>query len=415
MPEGPAASAEHRLPTRSGARAVLLAVPLALLTLGLAECLHVPWLVYARAPARCVPIALFVYSRELAVLAPNLAFQLALAALCARAVLRGKSLRAQASACAVLALAPVAFAYAVLIRDPVFIRYPPLYAGLLALLAYLAGSALWLVNDMELPHAPRWLARLRLPWTALAFLAAGAVHAANLRLYVDDYPTLHAAALACTYLLLHAGIALLLATARGGARAGSLSARAWTALAIGTLLPGLLGATLPAIAAVRPFVYAHTLSGRASLVPGREIEPIAPRRVEVPNAEAYFLAHSHLPTLPADFSLARNNVLLITSEATRFDQTSFANPRTGLTPNLRKWQRDAHAFWFSQAYSASCSTGQSMASLLSMTFPSAARWQVWRKRWNGELLPEADSLPEVFARGGYKTFWISHNHRALFG
>jgi arylsulfatase A-like enzyme len=134
--------------------------------------------------------------------------------------------------------------------------------------------------------------------------------------------------------------------------------------------------------------------------------PLAPE----PDSVALFAKASRFPALPAGFRLADYNVLLVTSEATRYDQTSLSDPALGTTPNLAALADDRGAYSFDRAFAASSGTLHAISGLLCMTFPSMARLETWGKAWHGELDAAEETVPELFARAGYDTFLASHDH-----
>ena len=71
---------------------------------------------------------------------------------------------------------------------------------------------------------------------------------------------------------------------------------------------------------------------------------------------------SNLPILPDSFKLDDYNILLITVEAFRVDETSFKKPKLNLTPRLLEYAKN-DAYWFTRAYVGSSYTLQSMATL----------------------------------------------------
>lgn len=130
------------------------------------------------------------------------------------------------------------------------------------------------------------------------------------------------------------------------------------------------------------------------------------------DADAVFAAKSGMPALELE-SLARFNFLLITTEATRFDETSLADANLGTTPNLAQLAADG-AFNFARAYSPSNGTLASMSSMFSLTYPSASEISTWHVSWRGELRPEASTLAEAFSAAGFHTFRVSHNFQNSF-
>ena len=257
-------------------------------------------------------------------------------------------------------------------------------------------------------------ARLRLGgmlWPAVGLGGFAAAHFANHRLFVGAYPTLHLAA------LLWASASLQLVFF-------SLFAR-W--LRHGGLRPVVVGlavaAALAAPAAFAPrgivdnvieTAASSNALGEARLV-GRSFDPrqedvlARPLALEA-DAAALFAEASRFPRLPEGFRLADYNLLLVTSEATRYDQTSLFDPALGTTPNLASLVTDQGAYSFDRAFAASSGTLHSLSGLLCMTFPSMVRLETWGKAWHGRLDDAEETAPELFARSGYDTFLVSHDH-----
>lgn len=169
--------------------------------------------------------------------------------------------------------------------------------------------------------------------------------------------------------------------------------------------------------AQRPQALAETMLGRTFAIwrPWTEQdEPATPPPPPVPlaEAEADFARYSGLPSLPSGFRFEDHHVLLITSEATRFDGTSLASTNLATTPNLAALAREALVF--RAAVSPSSTTLGSSAALLTHRLPSMAPLDVWRKPWHGELRAEAETIPERLAAAGRHTFWTGHDHKTCF-
>jgi arylsulfatase A-like enzyme len=314
-------------------------------------------------------------------------------------------LRARALLGAVLGAAVVAWIYVGLAGYEPFAWYPP-FVVLYALLWIAVAAAVVLA-----PGRSRWPVRAA---AIVLLLGAAAVYTLEKLLFVGHYSTLHLAAVRTAQLLLQLGLGLALARA-------PLPRRKVTRVVLAAVL---------ALALLLPFVLVragcwdraaadhaqHTTLGLALALRdagARDLGPASAIALGPVQARDTFTRHNGLPPLPQDFDLTRHNVLLISWEAARFDQTSLADPSSGITPNLLELERrGAHSF--SRAYSPSSVTLQSVAALLSMTWPSATELDVGRKTWDGTLRPEAETLAELFDRSGYDTFWIGHDRNGCF-
>ncbi len=310
---------------------------------------------------------------------------------------------------AAFALALAVWIHARLGSYSAFKWYPPFLGLAVVFAAVIAlGHSEALVGNHATGARARLLGML---WPAVGLAGFLAAHLANHRLFVGMYPTLHLAA------LLWASASLQLAFF-------SLFAR-W--LRRGRFRPVIVGlavaavAAAPAVLAPRDIVDRVTETaassgalGEARLVgrsydPRQEdalVQPLAPE----PDAASLFAEASNLPRLPEGFCLEDYNVLLVTSEATRYDQTSLSDTTLGTTPNLVSLVADRGAYSFDRAFTASSGTLHSLSGLLCMTFPSMVRLETWGKAWHGRLDDAEDTVAELFARSGYDTFLVSHDH-----
>ena len=250
---------------------------------------------------------------------------------------------------------------------------------------------------------------------AVGLLGFAAAHAANRMLFKGLYPTLHLCALLWAAALLQAGLFALVVRSDRLLRLRALAIAAGIAAAI----------TAPVCAAPRALVVKATEAAAASNALG-EARLVGlgydPRtedayRRDVPketDAAALFGELSRFPRLPKAFRLEDYNVLLITSEATRFDQTSLHSPELGTTPRLSRLVSDDGALSFGRAFAPSSGTLHSISSLLCMTFPSMVRLETYAKPWHGRLSDAERTIPELFASDGYDTFLVSHDHKHVF-
>jgi hypothetical protein len=289
--------------------------------------------------------------------------------------------------------------------------YGPLVEGWRAFAGVTVGALVLASLGVLVPRAERrWLrvavgAALVAGWLGLSF-----VNATTLR---NQYPALHGGLLVAAVASAGAGLAVL-SRERPGARFGSFLVASALALA-GALC--VLVVDDRAAGAARAYSHVGRWEGAAHDL--EERAGAAPAQVE--DAEALFLRHARLPALSSGFSVDDYNVLLVTVEALRQDETSLASPDRGKkraasrdnTPRLAARARDGGVV-FDRAYAPSSGTLHSMSSVLAMGWPSALRLDTWRRPWLGELSLEETTVAEVFARAGRHTFWIGHNFRSIF-
>ncbi|MBW2376624.1 MAG: sulfatase [Deltaproteobacteria bacterium] len=287
--------------------------------------------------------------------------------------------------------------YAVLTMYPPFRGYLPFVVAYLGFaLGLIAYAVAW---SLGMPRTA-W----RLPVAASLIGTAVALHVANYKVYVGQYPTLHLSTLQIEYTVLSLGVALALA---GGA-AGRLRALGLGCLAFSLLSP--LGNW--ASRSVRAGFVDATVLGQSSVV----FSPIVENRhgggAMDEAGDERFRANAGFPALPTDFVLEDYNILLIASEATRYDKTTLFDPRLKTTPNLANRARTAWSA--SRAYAPSSGTLHSMSALLAMKYPSMLSMETWAQPWCGMLHASEETAPELLAREGYETFWVGHNHNAGF-
>ncbi len=289
----------------------------------------------------------------------------------------------------------------VLIQYERFIGHLPFIAAWLALGVYLSVAYRLLLRDTS--------RRLRLGLATIGVAGTVVAAWANLVLYPAGYPTLHRGLVTVMFLLAHASVALALMSRSVRARG---PVRLWAPLAIaGLLVVAMLGSALASARAIT--LYRNfTVLGRASVIDARETMDTCfrpPRKLGAPEAQELFARHSRLPDLPATFRLADYNVMLVTIETLRFDDTSLGG-RAGATPTLERMIADG-AYAFDDAMSPSSGTLQSIASLLTLTYPTHTPVVIELPRWTGALRPGTPTLPEIFRTSGYTTFAALH---ALF-
>ena len=287
--------------------------------------------------------------------------------------------------------------YAILTLYPPFRGYLPFVMGYLGLAFGLMAYALaW---SRGLPRtAWRWPVAISLIAMALV------LHVANYRAFVGHYPTLHLSALQVEYTVLSAGVALLLA----GGTPGRLRILTLACLALSGVL--LLEGWAPR--RVRAAFADATVLGQSGVV----FAPIKERTDGLgamdEAGDERFRANAGFPALPPDFVLEDYNILLISSEATRYDKTTLFDPNLNTTPNLAK--RAKSAWSAARAYAPSSGTLHSISALLSMKYPSMISMETWAQPWCGVLHSSEETVTELLSRVGYETFWTGHNHNSGF-
>ncbi len=307
-------------------------------------------------------------------------------------------------------------AYWVLARYKPFADYHPLKALYVGLLVYGVGACVVARRTFG-ALSPRLQGLL--PWGVVTSALGGAALTLGVNhwSFRGAYPTLHLSLLitALTLLLLGLWHLYVQLDARVGLRKGALRVVFAVAGALAVIAPA--AAWSGALESARPYYTAFSTLGQSRVIFASfspESETSSAQVPDDPEAVARFAERSGLPVLPEDFDLTRYNVLLLTSEATRFDETSLADPELATTPSLERL-RDRDAFAFSRAYSPSAGTLQSMSSVLNMANTSSVALEIWQQTWLGELDEELVPVPKLFAAAGYRTFWIGHNHRQHFG
>lgn len=389
--------------------AALGAVPLSVAIAAGFETARVPASVFTAAPARLPAVFAWAVVYALACGAAPLLGQIAVAWLLSRAEGGRLGRWARRLFAAGIAALVTACAYAVLARDSALAGYLPLLALHLEAFVVLALSWAWLADAVAEASAPP----ARRPLAVMVVCGGGFATAtwANYAYYVDAYPALHLAVWQLALALLQVAVTALLLARRASTRAERVAV-----VALGGALALAAWVTASgAVDASRRYLWGHTVLGRSRILWAAASPPlVAAAPPTTATGVARFVAHAGMPTLPDALSLLDYNVLLIASESMRFDQTSLADARSGVTPSIARWRSEQHAFSFRRAYAASSTTLQSLASLFTMTFPSAAHWRGWERAWHGELLPDNRTVAEQFSSAGYATFWIGHNYLDLF-
>jgi glucan phosphoethanolaminetransferase (alkaline phosphatase superfamily) len=294
-----------------------------------------------------------------------------------------------------------------------FLWYPPFLVA-----AVVAAFALWLGHVDPLTREGETARRRRIPsaaWTLVGLGGFAVGYFANRTLFVGQYPTLHLSILlwTCAFLQLFFFSVFLHRVRRRHVKLVAVAVGVVTALALPTTLASkeLLDKVTTSAASSSTLSEARLVGYRYN--PSVEDVLAAPLEPE-PNAAALFAEMSNLPPLPDSFRLEDYNVLLVTSEATRYDQTSLHDPSLGTTPNLAAFVREDAAFSFGRAFAPSSGTLHSISSLLCMTFPSMIALETWGKAWHGALRSDEETVVELFAQAGYDTFLVSHDHKHAF-
>lgn len=281
-----------------------------------------------------------------------------------------------------------------------FRGHPPFIAGAVFGAAALAGTVfLWNATRSRRIH-PIWMLIL----STLLLAVGGALHYANYHFYLGYYPTLHLAAAQTEMLILLGGIA--------GLKISFCHTRfvrlICILLAAVVFATGATGWQAEATSAVLPDFVDSTVLGQSRVVFNSFSETKSDKTIFDTAGPERFHRHSGLPDLPEGFMPEDYNILLIVSEATRFDQTSLFDDKLKTTPNLLS--RSKNALVFTRAYAPSSGTLHSLSAILVMSYPSMIAMETWMKVWNGELYPEEETVAETLSKVGYDTFWVGYNH-----
>jgi arylsulfatase A-like enzyme len=320
-----------------------------------------------------------------------------------RSFLLGGSVLCMASA--------VGFAYYTLIGYARFRGYLPFILAHVAVFSFLLWQLLCLF-EVKFPLKSRRISSVLYVGTPIAALVSFVgLNLANYRLYYDAYPTLHLCVMQISFLLLHVGL---------GGLAHMFFPRFFARKASGKIAVGVAFVATAALilmghskfaAPSKPIYLRFTALGQCDVQSGETASALSligdDNLVEVrsdPDGAARFQRMSNLPTLPDDFNLEDYNILQISVEATRFRETSFANAKMNLTPNLLQFAKDG-AFSFTRAYSGSSYTVQSFSSIFRMVYPSASGVHLRDPRWDGYLDPKLPTAPGFLSEIGYDSFW----------
>jgi arylsulfatase A-like enzyme len=284
----------------------------------------------------------------------------------------------------------------------IFVDYEP-FRGYLPFVAAFAlgaiGLAAWLLLRRRAPRT--WC----IAASAALLLCGAAAHVANYRVYLGLYPTLHLTVIQAELLAVVFGVEGLL---RGLAPERATRTVCAAALCV-SLLAGAAGAYCAgAMDDTEASFIDTTVLGQSVTVFSDFSEGGAKGKLDDPAGAWRFQKLSGMPALPASFALEDYNILLIASEATRFDKTTMADPKTPSTPNLARRARSA--LLFRRAYAPSSGTLHSTAGVLAMAYPSMIAMETWMKVWTGQLYDEEETVAESLASAGYDTFWVGYNH-----
>jgi len=307
--------------------------------------------------------------------------------------------------------AAVCLCYLKLTEYERFLWYPPfiaLHAGALAVLA--ARTLLSRVpGSSATPRRSSALVGSRLLPAATLVMAA-ALLVLNYEIYYDRYPTLHTCVLMLAFLLLQSG-AFPFAAALSRRPRGKAPAMISTALLGAALASAIPLSTLSSAQAHHPDFARFTVIGQelARLAWDAEntLSSTPGKGAFDPDGVERFAEHSGLPPLPDDFDLHDYNILLISIEATRANETSMNNPQRNLTPRLLDYARSG-AHWFTRAFTGSAYTVQSIASLFTMSYPSSSGLRIYNTRWSGSLDRKYQLVPDHLDEAGYDTFWVPY-------
>ncbi len=398
-----------RDPKICSAGAPLAALLIALILLSLAETAMVPLRIYINTPSLLAETFLLAIATAPRYLWPGLIFLLGVSAL--KRLNPGPRILLGARI-ALSAVVPLA-AMAVLFRYPKFLRYAPFYA-------LFGGLFLHTLLGLHRPLRERLAGRrAMLCERIIRHTALPAALVLYLYTYIANsghYPTLHLAALQVAHHLLGVGLWQFLERAhpRPGPRFVLSSAAIISGLIITGTIAERAGSLDVSISQLRTF----SVLGQSHVIfhpfsSADEGIPETPIVLSDQEGTRIFLEHAQLPELPADFDLADYNVLLLASEATRFDQTSLAEPSLATSPWMQAFADDG-AFVFTQAYSPSTGTLFSMSGILGMAYPSMLELEVWGAPWSGHLHSSEILIQEHFQRADYSTFWIGHNYKRYF-
>lgn len=258
-----------------------------------------------------------------------------------------------------------------------------------------------------------------LRWFAPGFvilLGGATLHITNFNVFEDVYPTLHATLAQFTFILFVFGLTFVMTRYRV-----PVLQNGWLQWGLIVSICHILflaphWAETPWISKAKPLYERYTILGQANMI-DRDIDhnesvvalDLHSLRFDTNN----FNELSHLPALPDTFKLNDYNILFVTVESLRYDQTSLFKKKWRNTPTLERLQTEG-AFSFSLAFAPSMKTMVSISSILAMTYPSFSQLSLKRNPAYGQLREEENTVTELLHRAGYQTFRISHNFANVF-
>jgi arylsulfatase A-like enzyme len=257
----------------------------------------------------------------------------------------------------------------------------------------------------------------RLAWmtTVLLLFSGLGIYWHNATTHQNRYPTLHLFELQMSLALFFVAWVEALGSPQVRERLWAKKTRwAWAGIVSIWVAVAMVSALINPKAG-RSLFHHDTLLGQSNVIsrPGVEDLGIEKTKIEPDSKAVERFANAHrLPELPGDFQLAEKSILLITIEAFRFDQSSLASEGISTTPHLKAFA-DQGAFVFERAYSPSCATLDSMASLHTMLPPSMIPLETWERPWNGALDEKATTVAELLSPT-HHTFAVMHNFKGVF-
>lgn len=397
----------------------LMSLPYSITALVLVDNLEIPWAQVALGRSILLPffqsLSVLIQGAE-ALLFPLIFLQIALAA----ALFAGSRFRLRVAVLgglvALFSSATVWSIYSTLTTYERFQGYPPFTAAAIGVAVYLI---LAIVAAIHRDRRGTRLQSFRSILGLLGLLGFSLATYLNYTQFKGYYPSLHLSLAGLSFVFAQTALLSLVSACWGWISAG----RRWAFLFFPCLVFFIaitaLEALSPLADSLIPYVATYTLFGESAASVNETIEnrtrngqyieqPCEERTppLEEASAARAFHHHTHFPPVPG-FDLAKLNVLLITVEALRFDHTSLADASLNTTPNLMEMRKKG-AFNFLRALSPASGTLQSISSLMTMTYPSFAPMKLTIPDWCGELLPEAETVGEVFNAAGYSTFHLIH-------
>lgn len=396
-------------------QAILVAVPLALLTVAVMEICRIPLRHFTASPKN-IAMAFFwsITVAHQCLWAPIL-FQLCTAAVHA-ARIEARAWRIASAALLFAASGAVSLhTHRILSGDRALASFAPLVLAFACLGIFLFAWSLTFFAPRFAGGRARLLAMAGHVILAAALVGGLVVGILNQELLRDSYPEVHLAGYVISYLLVHAGLARALVSVP---RFPERLVRVRLILAGIAFLIFFLALPLcatRAAGAAKPILRRYTVLGRSAALLGngplgQDCDAGASNPAfgkEDKKGVRRFDKASNLPALPRGFSLDAYNILLVSMEATRYDETSLANKTKGTTPNMLAFAK-AGSYWWPNAFSPSSTTSQVFSSIFSMAPPSMTFIELGAKAWLGRLRDPADTAAELLGKAGYRTFWAGY-------